>query len=332
MKPLNNIGGKFGVVTIGRNEGKRLRQCLNSLGEVAPAAVVYVDFGSSDDSVQWARSRGAEVIELNSDVPFTAARARNIGLARLRELCPDVGYVQLVDGDCELIKGWTDSAIAFLESRPDVAVVCGKRHEEYPNNTLYNWLIDRSWEGPIGEIKASGGDIMVRAPALTQIGGYRDDVLAGEEAEMCLRMRAVGWRIWRIDVDMTLHDIRMSRFAQWWRRTVRAGHGYAQGLYLHGASAERHGVRESMRAWFWGFVLPLACIVCGLVWEPWGWLVLLVYPLQWVRQVLMQKGTLRERMVVATFQMLSRFAEVVGQARFFRDLVLSRRLKLIEYR
>ena len=67
------------------------------------SVIVYVDSGSNDGSVQRARHLGADVIELDMRVPFTAARARNVGFRRLREISPDIEYVQFVDGDCELI-------------------------------------------------------------------------------------------------------------------------------------------------------------------------------------------------------------------------------------
>ena len=58
--PLQDIG----VVAIGRNEGKRLENCLNSLhGKVK--AVVYVDSGSTDDSVKMASGMGVTVVELD---------------------------------------------------------------------------------------------------------------------------------------------------------------------------------------------------------------------------------------------------------------------------
>ena len=55
----------LGVVAIGRNEGERLRCCLNSVvGRGLP--VVYVDSSSTDSSVELARSMGVEVVELDS--------------------------------------------------------------------------------------------------------------------------------------------------------------------------------------------------------------------------------------------------------------------------
>jgi len=51
----------MGVVVIGRNEGLRLERCLTSLVGSAQK-VVYVDSGSTDDSLQTALRLGVEVV------------------------------------------------------------------------------------------------------------------------------------------------------------------------------------------------------------------------------------------------------------------------------
>ena len=170
---------KFGAVAIGRNEGERLKRCLESLSTAA--AVVYVDSGSTDGSAQWARDHGADVIELDMSIPFTAARARNAGFRRLREIASDLSYVQFVDGDCELIGGWPEQALSFLDVHADVGAACGRLRERYPERSIYNWLCDREWERPVGEVRACGGIAMMRVNALEAVGGYRDDLIAGEE-------------------------------------------------------------------------------------------------------------------------------------------------------
>ena len=114
----------------------------------------------------------------------------------------------------------------------------------------------------------------MRVKALEAVGGFREDLIAGEEPELCVRLRAKGWRIWRLDSDMALHDAAMNRFAQWWQRNMRSGYSFAQGAYLHGALPERHFVWESLRPWFWGICLPLACLLAGLMFGFWGWAVL----------------------------------------------------------
>ncbi|MFO7180909.1 MAG: glycosyltransferase [Pseudomonadota bacterium] len=248
---------RLGVVAIGRNEGERLRACLQAVVGRA-ATVVYVDSGSTDGSTEMARSLGVDVVELDMSIPFTAARARNAGFERLVTLLPEVELVQFVDGDAEIVDGWLEAGARALAENPELAVVCGRLKERHPEASIYNRLCDIEWDGPAGEIEASGGICMVRADAFRAVGGYNPAILAGEEAEMCSRLRAAGFRIERLPVEMALHDMDMHRFSQWWRRTVRTGHAYAEIHARHASSPERPYDREVRSAWFWGAALPCA--------------------------------------------------------------------------
>jgi len=67
----------------------------------------------------------------------------------------------------------------------------------------------------------------MRREALEQAGGFNESLIAGEEPELCLRLRKAGWKIWRIDKDMTRHDANILRWNQWWRRNMRGGYGAA---------------------------------------------------------------------------------------------------------
>jgi GT2 family glycosyltransferase len=184
--------------------------------------VVYVDSGSTDGSRELGSLLGAEVVELDLSRPFNAARARNAGFARLTELAPNANYVQFVDGDCEVAPGWLGAAASFLRQRLEVAAVCGRRRERYPERSVYNLLCDLEWDTPVGATKACGGDVLMRATAFHDVGGFREDLIAGEEPELCVRLRSAGWKIWRIDQEMTRHDIALRSFAQWWTRSVRS--------------------------------------------------------------------------------------------------------------
>ena len=42
--------------------------------------------------------------------------------------------------------------------------------------------------------------------------GFNATLIAGEEPELCLRLRQKGWEIWRLDAEMTLHDAAMTKF------------------------------------------------------------------------------------------------------------------------
>jgi GT2 family glycosyltransferase len=320
-----------GVVVIGRNEGERLGRCLDTVVRSA-APVVYVDSGSRDASVATARAKGVPVIELDPSIPFTAARARNEGLRFLREAFADLAYVQFVDADCELIDGWLDQAVEFLDRHERVAAVGGRLREQFPQGTIYNMLCDIEWDVPAGEARACGGIFMVRAGAFESARGFRSDMICGEEPELCIRLRAAGWRIWRLPDPMASHDASMTRFGQWWKRSRRNGYGHALGASLHGEPPEQHGVRESRRAWFWGCALPLAGLACTAFAGPVGLLLFALYPLQVVRLALGGARSARENWWLALFLVVGKFAEMHGQLEFVTRRCLGSPARLIEYK
>ena len=322
---------KIGVVVIGRNEGERLRRCLDSLARRAQP-LVYVDSGSSDGSAAMARAKGAVVVDLDASVPFTAARARNEGFRRLRELAPDLACVQFVDGDCELADGWLAHAARFLAHHENVAAVCGRLREKYPHRTVYNMLCDMEWDTPVGEAKACGGIAMMRGAAFAGAGGYRADLVAGEEPELCVRLRASGWHIWRLGEEMAVHDAAMSRFHQWWTRALRTGYAFAQGAALHGAPPERHGVRESRSAWFWGLAVPLGIGALAPWWGASALVLLLLYPLQMVRLAVRGGRSRSENWWRAGFLVLGKFPEMLGQLKFRLHRHRGGQPRLIEYK
>ena len=317
-------------MVIGRNEGERLRKCLQSLGESAGRAV-YVDSGSTDGSVGLARAMGAEVHELDLRTPFTAARARNEGFARLRAAAPQLAYVQFVDGDCELAAGWTAAAAGFLDAHPRVGAVCGRLREKYPERTVYNMLCDIEWDQPPGEARACGGIFMIRAAAFESVHGFRADVIAGEEPELCVRLRAAGWQIWRLAEEMAWHDAAITRFGQWWRRTKRAGHAFAEGAWLHGAPPERLYVAEARRALAWGIGLPAVILACALV-DARALALLALYPLQVIRIAVRGPLTGARAWRRAVFLVLGRFPEALGELSFVLNRLLRRRAARIDYK
>jgi GT2 family glycosyltransferase len=321
----------FGVVAIGRNEGERLSQCLRSVAQLT-SLVVYVDSGSTDGSVELARNLGASVLALDLSTPFTAGRARNAGFRRVRELAPTLRHVQFVDGDCEVAQGWLNKAAQFLDANPDIAVVCGRCRERFPGHSVYNMLCDIEWDTPVGEAKACGGIAMIRVDAFESVKGFSADLIAGEEPELCVRLRAAGWRIWRMAEEMTLHDAAMQHFGQWWRRTLRGGYAFAQGADMHGAPPERHWVRESRSAWFWGMGIPLTVLAVVIGWNAWGLSLLAIYPLQIIRLALREGRRSRENWWRATFLVLGKFPEMLGQVKFMLHRYVGGQPRLIEYK
>lgn len=321
----------FGVVVIGRNEGERLRSCFESLADV-DCAKIYVDSGSTDNSLSLAQQYGITAHPLSADRPFSAARARNEGFAKLLEISPELRFVQFVDGDCSFISGWLQKASAFLVQHEQAAAVCGRLREQFPERSIYNRLCDLEWDTPVGESKASGGIVMMRVSAFQDAGGFRTGLIAGEEPELCLRLRQKGWSIWRIDQDMAWHDAAILRFNQWWLRVRRAGYAFAEGAYLHGSTPERHWLKEARSPWFWAAILPMTAVVAGVYNGAAAGLVLALYPLQVTRLAVSGKYAPRVNWLRAFFLVLGKFPELLGQLQFLKNRFLKAKGRLIEYK
>jgi glycosyltransferase involved in cell wall biosynthesis len=318
------------VVAIGRNEGERLVRCFESL----PAGVrhvVYVDSGSSDGSVEQARRRGFDVVELDASRPFTAARGRNAGLRRLRDRWPGLQFAQVVDGDCAFAQGWLDAAVREMESDPRLAVVCGRRRERYPHASIYNRLMDMEWDTPTGEADSSGGDALLRIASVLEVGGYDERLICGEEPEMCVRLRSRGWQIRRIDHEMTLHDAAMTRWSQWWKRAVRSGHGYAELGEMHDGMWSR----EKRSILFWGGLLPAAALLSAPTTFGMGLSLLLAYPVQIARVSMRRRArgdALHHAALYGTSCVLGKVPEFAGMTKYWWNRSCGTRSALIEYK
>jgi GT2 family glycosyltransferase len=325
----------IGVVVIGRNEGERLRRCLLSVQEQA-GLVVYVDSGSTDGSPALAASLGVEVVDLDPSIPFSAARARNAGLERLVELAPGLTFVLFVDGDCEVAPRFVETARQALIDDARVAAVAGRLRERFPERSIYNRLCDMEWHVPAGQVKSCGGIAMFRASALREAGGFNPRIVAGEEPELCVRLRQRGWTIQRLAADMATHDAAMTRFSQWWNRAVRAGHAYAEGAAMHGRAPERHFVRESLSGWLYGFFVPIAILVAAIFVSPWVLSAALVYPLLLMRIAAGRRSSHRDpwrfALLYAAACLVAKPAECWGQARYWIRRVLRRPPKIMQHK
>lgn len=323
----------LGIVVIGRNEGERLVRSLASVR--GRGHIVYVDSGSTDGSVAAAQAAGARVVSLDLSIPFTAARARNAGRAALGQ---DVQLIQFIDGDCAVQPDWLATARAALDADPGLAAVFGRRREIAPDTSIYNWLCDVEWAVPPGPVRQFGGDVMLRRDALERAGGYPDEMIAGEEPDLSMRLAAQGWRMACLPAEMTLHDAAITRFGQWWRRAKRSGHAYAELEARHPGEYSRR-VRAAL---FWGAVIPgsIPVLLTVALLSGIGWLVLLaLVPLmlltsQFVRVALRERQVrpLRDALAWSWFLLLDKPPHAWGIVRYWVSRWRGKRTPLIEYK
>ena len=257
------------VVIIGRNEGQRLRRCLDSVAAMrdpgGPVEVIYVDSASTDGSPELARALGARVIGVQPERP-SAALGRNAGWRAAH-----APYVLFLDGDTILHPDFVAAALPHLDA-PEVAIVWGHRREIAPDASLFNRVLDLDWIYAPGRTEFCGGDALVRREALEAVDGFDASLIAGEEPELCRRLRGRGWAIEHIDQPMTGHDLAMTQWRQYWRRAFRAGHAYAEVSARYRASGDPFWsdvVRANQIHGALVLGLPLLAIVAALVLGAW---------------------------------------------------------------
>ncbi|WP_160756197.1 glycosyltransferase [Allopontixanthobacter sediminis] len=332
---MNSIS-KVGVVVIGRNEGDRLKASLASLRDAR--ALIYVDSGSSDGSLKHALATGVTATPLSSDRPFTAARARNTGIIELMSLHNGIDYIQTVDGDCVISPEWVDIAAGFLQANENVATVFGRLREQRPNDSVYNRLCDNEWNVPLGEAESCGGIAMHRVEAFLSVGGFNETLIAGEEPDLCLRLKARGWSVWRIDAEMGTHDAAILRFDQWWRRSVRAGFAYTEHLWRHRGGSLAAWKRQTARFLFWGLIWPTFMVTAPILFFGMGWplsgtmYLLIPYVMQFLRIWHRGRAPQSPAIRLAALAVIGKFAEALGALKFGTTLLLNRRSKIIEYK
>lgn len=268
-KKVNDLS--VGVVVIGRNEGERLKLSLESVTN-AGIPVVYVDSGSTDDSVSLAQSYVDKVHQLDTSSPFSAARARNEGFDVITEAFPDVKYVQFVDGDCVVAPGWFEAAVKVLAAPDGPSLVLGHRTELQPKLTVYNRLAAIEWNSPVGELTNFGcliGSFLIKVPVFKEMNGFKTNVIAGEDSELGVRMCLAGHKMQKIDHHMETHDANILKFSQWWSRAVRAGHAIGQRAHINGKTALQDCVHARKSTVIWGIIMPVIAIimlfVCPLI-------------------------------------------------------------------
>ena len=135
---------------------------------------------------------------------------------------------------------------------------------------------------------------------------------------------------------MTVHDMAMTRFVQWWRRAVRCGHAYAEGSARHGLTPERHFVRQLCSSLFWGALLPL--IALALVWPTRG--ISLILFIGYIYLFLRSERYYRryrhwnraDARVYAAYCVLAKFPHVLGIAKYWSRRIRGMPAQLIEYR
>ncbi len=242
-----------GIVVIGLNSAKYLHGCLDAVCALnypkEKLDIVYVDSGSSDDSMRIANSyKGVRVIPLTVARP-SAGWGRNIGFASVRG-----DFIQFIDSDSFIDPNWLRNALKSMTY--GTAAVWGRISERYPARNSYHFITDlemnivsgkSGFTTGEGETRIFGGNVLIKRTVLEQTGLFDVALKAGEEPDLSYRVRKNGYKIYRRSEAMVSHDIDMDTFRQYWKRAARSGYAYAQLAMRFADNPERMYLREFLR-------------------------------------------------------------------------------------
>mgnify|MGYP000039908112 CR=1 FL=1 len=319
------------VVVIGRNEGGRLVKCLDSVSHINIPKdrweLIYVDSGSTDGSPLFAEAFQAHILQIPAE-KASAAVARNAGWKFAKG-----EFILFLDGDTLLDPNFVLEALPYF-SDSKIAIVCGQRRELYPEHSVFNRVLDLDWIGPTGEVLSCGGDALIRQEVLQKVNGYDPSLIAGEEPDMCRRMREIGYKIIRIDKVMTRHDLNIERFSQYWRRCYRTGYAYAQVSDKFKETSDPLWLRESRHNLWKNGILVLALILCCLYpWLiPFFILLTLVIILRTAWQVRNKTGSLSTRLLYAIHSQFQHIPMASGQLGYWLNRLRRRVRGVIDYK
>ncbi len=320
------------VVVIGRNEGERLPRCLQSIRDAdyprSNLEVIYVDSDSTDGSSARAERLGAKVISLKSP-PLNAAAARNAGF-RLASC----DLIHFLDGDTIVHASWLKTAVRAMDDLT-VACVFGRREEVAPCATIFNFWAHHDWYRPPGVAHFCGGDALFRRHVLDSANGFDETLIAGEEPDLCFRIRhCQDMNILCLDAPMVLHDINMTRWQEYWLRSVRTGYAKAAvGIRYHGIPWwQPTRWREPIHA----FAVILVGASSLALWSLiplaiWVTLVVAIFSRN-VTRVRPRFCSARGACLYVLHQYIAKLPITIGMCRFWLARALARPQQVIEYR
>jgi glycosyltransferase involved in cell wall biosynthesis len=196
---------RVSVIIKALNEEKRICETVESALRAVSGVggeVILADSCSTDRTVELARHYPIRIVQL------AHAHERCCGAG------PQLGYqhshgefVYILDGDMQMLEGFLEHALAFMAEHPEVAGVGGRVVEQNTESLEYLARGERnSAHLAPGSVDRLDGGGLYRRSAIEAAGYFSDRNLHSyEEFDLAVRLRALGWRLWRLPADAANH-------------------------------------------------------------------------------------------------------------------------------
>ncbi|MCB0324189.1 MAG: glycosyltransferase [Bdellovibrionales bacterium] len=247
------------LVIPAKNAERTLEQCLRS---VLPwqesgmlSEVILVDDGSTDDTADIARRLGAQVLSAHGK---GRGAARNLGW---RHAASDL--VWFIDSDCvaepdaleRLLALFRDSAVAGAGGSYGIA-----EEETLLARLIHEEIVERHLRMPLRVNFLGSFNVMYRRSVLEQVGGFNEELLLAQDAELAYRVRKHGGAL-AFDIRSKVKHYHPTALLPYLRKQAGQGYWRVQLYHLH---PERAG-GDSYSTWSDHVQPPMAMASIGML-------------------------------------------------------------------
>ncbi len=229
---------RVSVIIKALNEESRIAAAIESaLTAVSSLTgeVILADSGSSDRTLAIASTYPIRIVQLLDPHERSCGIGPQLGFQHSQG-----EYLYLMDGDMQLQAGFLPQALSFLAQHPEVAGVggglleCNQASLEYRERTLRMTHSEaHRLPGPVDRLD---GGALYRRRAIAEVGYLSDRNLHSyEEFDLAARLRAQGWKLWRLPVDAVSHHGHTAPALRLMWRRWRSGYACGTGELLRAA-------------------------------------------------------------------------------------------------
>ncbi len=206
--PCDRLPCTVTVIIKALNEEAHIAGAIESaLAAVAEldGEVVLADSCSQDRTLEIAHAFPIRIVQLADPRERSCGVGPQLGFQHSRG-----EYLYVMDGDMRLQPGFVQQAMSFLAQHPEVAgaggalVECNVANLEYRERTQ-RMAHSEAHRVP-GPVDRLDGGALYRRRAIAEVGYLSDRNLHSyEEFDLAARLRARGWKLWRLPVDAVSH-------------------------------------------------------------------------------------------------------------------------------
>ncbi len=230
------------IIIVSYNTSDLIGTCLRSVTEPNDVVkeVFVVDNASSDDSASYIKRNFpfVHIIVNPENRGFAAANNQVLSLCTGR-------FIFFLNPDTTVLPGAFKQAILFMDARPHIGLAGtklinpdGSLHKSvsyrYPGQKYTTGELS-GLRGPIACVQ--GSSTIAYADIIRKAGGFDEDFfLYGEDEDLCLRIRKLGYEIGYIEESVVMHlggqSERQTPVSEVWRKKTKAEFLFYRKHYL----------------------------------------------------------------------------------------------------